>query len=44
MYLKRRVLIFFLMDDGKVKQDRQCTYNGTLGRIRATTIAAEKQN
>ena len=25
------------------KQDRQCTYNVTLGRVRVTTVAVEKQ-
>jgi hypothetical protein len=27
----------------KIKQDRQCTYNVTMGRVRVTTIAVQKQ-
>ena len=27
----------------RTKQDRQCTYNVTLRRVRATTVAVEKQ-
>jgi hypothetical protein len=27
----------------KAKQDRQCTYNVTLTRVRATVVAVEKQ-
>jgi hypothetical protein len=27
----------------KIKQDRQCTYNGTLRHVRVTTAAMEKQ-
>jgi hypothetical protein len=26
-----------------IRQDRQCTYNVTLGRVRLTTVAVEKQ-
>jgi len=27
----------------KIKQDRQCTHNVTLRRVRATTVTVEKQ-
>jgi hypothetical protein len=30
-------------DARKKEQDEQCTYNVTLGRVRATAIAVEKQ-
>jgi len=42
MKLVRSIAGYILCDD-KTEQDRQCTYNVTLRRVRATTVLVEKQ-
>jgi subtilisin-like proprotein convertase family protein len=36
-------ILELLLEDSNNKQDKQCKVNITLGRIRATTVALEKQ-
>ena len=42
-YSVRASSSFFYSWHNRSKQDRQCTYNVTLRRVRATIVAVEKQ-
>ena len=43
MILRPRTLILCLAYYFSIHQDRQCTYNATARRVRATVVAVEKQ-